>query len=142
MSTLAGVQIPPGYGPAHLEMLLYRYIETLEMHHAVRVLARWPKHSPMGHYAANVLKELPSNYFQQPRLLPTGPRFVFSDGNLILRRIDEVVPMQQLHPSSTTGCVGAVSENILSAPLPQRRLRPLNSFMIFRSMLYPRICWL
>lgn len=134
MSTMVGVQIPTGYGPAHLEMLLYRYIETLEMHHALRVLQRWPGSSPMGHYAAEVLKELPSNYFQQPRLLPIGPRFVYINGHLSLQRIDKALPMQQLHPSSTTGCVGReISETVLDTPLTQRRLRPLNSFMIFRS---------
>jgi hypothetical protein len=115
-------------------MLLYRYLETLEIHHALRVIGRWPRHLPMGYYAAKILTDLPSNYFQQPRLLPTGPRFVYSRGQLSLAIMEQAVPMQQLHPASTTGCVGyEISENVLDAPLAQRRLRPLNSFMIFRS---------
>ncbi|CAI7575618.1 unnamed protein product [Penicillium glandicola] len=137
MSTACGVQIPPGYGPAHLEMLLFRYIETLSLPHALRVLERWPADSPVGQYAAKVLRELPANYFQQPRLLPTGPRFVYANNVLELKRIDELLPMQQLHPDSTTGCVGDVMQNVLPSPLEQRRLRPLNSFMIFRSFCAP-----
>lgn len=127
------VSVPLGYGPAHLEMLLFRYVETLSLRHALRVLERWPENSPVGQYAAKVLRELPANYFQQPRLLPTGPRFVYVNGVLELKRIDQALPMDQLHPDSTTGCVGAVIGNVLSSPLEQRRLRPLNSFMIFRS---------
>ncbi|EKV16606.1 Mating type protein [Penicillium digitatum] len=118
-------------------MLLFRYIETLSFRHALRVLDRWPEDSPVGHYAADVLREIPANYFQQPRLLPTGPRFVYANGVLELKRIDEALPMQQLHPDSTTGCVGTAMEDVLSPPLEQRRLRPLNSFMIFRSFCAP-----
>ncbi|KAF9245528.1 transcriptional regulator family: HMG [Penicillium roqueforti] len=131
------VSVPLGYGPAHLEMLLFRYVETLSLRHALRVLERWPENSPVGQYAAKVLRELPANYFQQPRLLPTGPRFVYVNGVLELKRIDQALPMDQLHPDSTTGCVGAVIGNVLSSPLEQRRLRPLNSFMIFRSFCAP-----
>jgi hypothetical protein len=141
MSTLRGICIPHGYGPAHLEMLLFRYIETLEMDHALRVLGRWTNRSPMGYYAAMVLRDLPANFFQQPRMLPTGPRFVFSNGTLILQRIENAMPMQQLHPDSTTGCVGVAPQNVLSAPVSQRRLRPLNNFMIFRSKLHQSHHW-
>ncbi|OQE37180.1 hypothetical protein PENCOP_c010G08044 [Penicillium coprophilum] len=137
MSTACGVPVPPGYGPIHLEMLLFRYIETLPFRHALRVLERWPENSPVGQYAAKVLRELPANYFQQPRLLPTGPRFVYTNGTLELKRIDKALPMQQLHPDSTTGCVGDAMQNVLESPLQQRRLRPLNSFMIFRSFCAP-----
>ncbi|KAJ6132844.1 Mating type protein [Penicillium samsonianum] len=118
-------------------MLFFRYVETLPFRHAIRVLERWPENSPAGEYAAQVLRELPANYFQQPRLLPTGPRFVYANGALELKRIDQELPMQQLHPDSTTGCVGGVMQNVLSAPLEQRRLRPLNSFMVFRSFCAP-----
>ncbi|KAJ5971054.1 uncharacterized protein N7479_000972 [Penicillium vulpinum] len=137
MSTARGVPIPPGYGPAHLEMLLFRYIETLPFQHALRVLGRWPEDSPVGQYAHSILRELPANYFQQPRLLPTGPRFVYANGVLELKRIDQALPMQELHPDSTTGCVGEVMQDVLPSPLEQRRLRPLNSFMIFRSFCAP-----
>ncbi|CAP86109.1 hypothetical protein N7489_002809 [Penicillium chrysogenum] len=137
MSTSLDASVPPGYGPAHMEMLLFRYIETLSLRHALRVLERWPEDSPVGQYAAQVLRDIPANYFQQPRLLPTGPRFVYANGVLELKRIDQALPMQQLHPDSTTGCVGHVMQNVLSSPLEQRRLRPLNSFMLFRSFCAP-----
>ncbi|KAJ5335356.1 transcriptional regulator family: HMG [Penicillium brevicompactum] len=151
MSTLVGAPTPPtvpaGFGAVHLEMLLFRYIETLEMHHAMRVLARWPNDSPPGVFAAEVLAELPSNYFQLPRLLPTGPRFVFINHSLVLRRVTKAVAMQLLDPAATAGCVGTlpITANPVPVPVPvqpQRRLRPLNSFMIFRSFcsgLFPGI---
>ncbi|CAG8095721.1 unnamed protein product [Penicillium salamii] len=138
MSATVGVPVPVDYEPAHLEMLLFRYIETLEIHHASRVLSRWPPTSPPGEYAAQVLRELPSNYFQQPRLLPTGPRFVFTVNGLALCRVDKALPMQILHRESTTGFVGReLAGTVLPAPVAQRRLRPLNSFMIFRSFCSP-----
>lgn len=133
MSDHLAIPVPSGYSPTHSEMLLFRYIETLPFRHALRVLDRLPVDSPMEDYAIQVLRDLPANYFQQPRLLPTGPRFVYTNGVLELKRIDQALPMQQLHPESTTGCVGNSMQDVLSAPLEQRRLRPLNSFMIFRS---------
>ncbi|CAI7647182.1 hypothetical protein PCG10_009423 [Penicillium crustosum] len=137
MSDPLAIPVPSGYSPTHSEMLLFRYIETLPFRHALRVLDRLPVDSPMEDYAIQVLRDLPANYFQQPRLLPTGPRFVYSNGVLELKRIDQALPMQQLHPDSTTGCVGNAMQDVLSAPLEQRRLRPLNSFMIFRSFCAP-----
>ncbi|KAJ6026799.1 Mating type protein [Penicillium canescens] len=136
-STLLHAQALHGHSSAHLEMLLFRYIETLPINHAMRVVGRWPEDSAPGVYAASVLGALPANYFQQPRLLPVGPRFVFMNGILTLARIDEALPMQQLHPDSTTGCVGTSILDVLPSPLSQRRLRPLNSFMIFRSFCSP-----
>ncbi|KAJ5510785.1 Mating-type protein MAT alpha 1 [Penicillium expansum] len=115
MSTLA-ISVPSGHTPTHLEMLLFRYVETLSFRHALRVLERWPENSPVGEYASDVLRELPANYFQQPRLLPTGPRFVYTNGVLELKRIDEALPMQQIHPDSTTGCVGTAMQDVLSLP--------------------------
>ena len=136
MPPQVGVSIPVDYKPAHLEMLLFRYIETLEIHHASRVIARWPTSSPPGEYAAKVLRELPCDYFQQPRLLPTGPRFVFTPAGLALCRVDKAVPMQILHHESTIGYVGhEAPKEAPSTPITQRRLRPLNSFMVFRSKL-------
>ncbi|CAI7630324.1 unnamed protein product [Penicillium viridicatum] len=138
MSDTLAIPVPSGFSPTQSEMLLFRYIETLPFRHALRVLDRWPEDSPTGEYAIQVLRDLPANYFQQPRLLPTGPRFVYTNGVLELKRIDEALPMQQLHPDSTTGCVGnAMQDDVLTAPLEQRRLRPLNSFMIFRSFCAP-----
>jgi hypothetical protein len=136
-STLLHAQALQGHSSAHLEMLLFRYIETLPINHAMRVVGRWPEDSAPGVYAASVLGALPANYFQQPRLLPVGPRFVFMNGVLTLARIDEALPMQQLHPDSTTGCVGTSILDVLPSPMSQRRLRPLNSFMIFRSKHHP-----
>lgn len=136
-STLLYAQALQGHSSAHLEMLLFRYIETLPINHAMRVVGRWPEDSAPGVYAASVLGALPANYFQQPRLLPVGPRFVFMNGVLTLARIDEALPMQQLHPDSTTGCVGTSILDVLPSPMSQRRLRPLNSFMIFRSKQHP-----
>jgi hypothetical protein len=132
MASTGGTTIPEGSQAVHREILLLRYIETLPLPHACRVLVRWNAAPSSDEYVAKVLRELPGNYFQLPRLLPRGTRFVFANGELVLRHYNQELPMQQLHQDSTLGSVGAQEER-LPAPMEQRRLRPLNSFMIFRS---------
>ncbi|KAJ5124620.1 transcriptional regulator family: HMG [Penicillium bovifimosum] len=136
-SSLLGTTIPIGAEEIHSEMLFLRYIETLSLPHACKLIVRWNAHPSPDEYIAKILRELPRGYFQHPRLLPSGTRFVYADdGHLVLKRMNRPLPMQQLHQDSTLGFVGT-SEPLLPAPMPQRRLRPLNSFMVFRSYLSP-----
>ncbi|KAJ5114665.1 transcriptional regulator family: HMG [Penicillium alfredii] len=127
--------------PSPTEIMLYRYLTSITAFEAANILGSCPENTRLADYAAKVVAELPASFFEQPIPVPEGPHFVFENNKffLDLGSGEEVIPpvLESSGPVNGHPAMGKVVPTRRVPDRPGRRLRPLNSFMVFRTYCSP-----
>ncbi|KAJ5738331.1 Mating type protein [Penicillium malachiteum] len=119
--------------------LFFAYLTTIPLWRAIRVLAFWDRTQRLlDDFSLDMLQGIPVYFFSVPLAVPDEPHFSIDNGHLRVLTDEELAdnPLRIL-PSDLEPFLAAWRPCGLTTTRPPTRLKPLNSFMAFRTFLAP-----
>ncbi|KAJ5708375.1 Mating-type protein MAT alpha 1 [Penicillium malachiteum] len=119
--------------------LFFAYLTTIPLWRAVRILAFWDHRvRRLDDFSLDMLQGIPLHFFSVPLAIPDEPHFSIDNGHLRVLTVEENAedPLQ-IMPSDLEPFLAAWKPCGLTTTRTPTRLKPLNSFMVFRTFLAP-----